>query len=211
MARRPVVHGHGGFSDADQPGMDPGGRRTKYLVDEWVNNAWKQIGSLGSGSTGCAVTGLSPGTTYYFDVGAFNGAGTTWANYRSATTFQHRAGSTTLWRTPRGLLLPSVARCLVPTGRCTRMSTRQTSATAGCWRGWPRWRPGSVGHQAHVHRSRHHHGERLHGRRLEGPFLRHYRLSRSVTVDTELPSRPATYDHLANGVLWVALAEKAYV
>ncbi len=61
---------------------------TGYLVDEWINSAWKQIGSLGSSSTGCAVTGLSPNTTYYFDVAACNAAGTTWANsYQSATTF----------------------------------------------------------------------------------------------------------------------------
>ena len=31
-----------------------------------------------------------------------------------------------------------------------------------------------------------------------------------VTVDTELPSGGGYYDHPANGVLWVALAEKAY-
>jgi hypothetical protein len=31
-----------------------------------------------------------------------------------------------------------------------------------------------------------------------------------VTVDTELPSGGAYYDHPQNGVLWVALAEKAY-
>src|SRR5208283_2575331 len=30
---------------------------TGYLVDVWINSAWKQIGSLGSSSTGCAVTG----------------------------------------------------------------------------------------------------------------------------------------------------------
>ena len=59
---------------------------TGYLVDQWINGAWKQVGSLGSGSTGYAVTGLSPNTTYYFDVAAYNAAGTTWANYQSATT-----------------------------------------------------------------------------------------------------------------------------
>ncbi len=32
----------------------------------------------------------------------------------------------------------------------------------------------------------------------------------SVTVDTELPAGGDLYDHPANGVLWVALAEKAY-
>ncbi len=60
---------------------------TGYLVDEWINSVWKQIGSLGSGSTGYAVTGLSPNTTYYLDVAAYNAAGSTWANYRSATTY----------------------------------------------------------------------------------------------------------------------------
>ena len=59
---------------------------TGYLVDQWINGAWKQVGSLGSGSTGYAVTGLSPNTTYYFDVVAYNAAGTIWANYQSATT-----------------------------------------------------------------------------------------------------------------------------
>src|SRR5271157_3646138 len=59
---------------------------TGYLVDVWINGAWKQIGSFGSGSTGCVVTGLSPKTTYYFNVAAYNAAGPTWANFQSATT-----------------------------------------------------------------------------------------------------------------------------
>ena len=57
-----------------------------YLVDEWINGAWKQIASLGSSTTGYSVSGLSASTTYYFDVAAYNSAGTTWANYQSATT-----------------------------------------------------------------------------------------------------------------------------
>ena len=59
---------------------------TGYLVDEWVRGAWTQIASGGSGSTGCSVTGLTAGTTYYFDVAAYNSAGASWANYQSATT-----------------------------------------------------------------------------------------------------------------------------
>ncbi len=59
---------------------------TGYLVDEWENGAWWQIDDAGSSSSGFAVTGLSPDTTYYFDVGAFNKAGTNWANYQAATT-----------------------------------------------------------------------------------------------------------------------------
>src|SRR5712692_9550649 len=42
-----------------------------YLVDEWINGAWKQIGNFGSGASGCPVSGLSPNNTYYFDVGAY--------------------------------------------------------------------------------------------------------------------------------------------
>jgi hypothetical protein len=62
---------------------------TGYLVDQWINGAWAQVGSLSSGSTSYTVTGLSPNTTYYFDVAAYNAAGTTWANSQSATTFQN--------------------------------------------------------------------------------------------------------------------------
>ena len=49
-----------------------------YYIAEWVNGSWTGIGSVGGGSTGFAVTGLSPNTTYYFDVAAFNAAGANW-------------------------------------------------------------------------------------------------------------------------------------
>ncbi len=58
-----------------------------YLVDEWINGAWQQIGDVDSSWTGCAVTGLNAATTYYLDVGAYNSSGTAWANYTSALTF----------------------------------------------------------------------------------------------------------------------------
>ena len=58
---------------------------SSYQVDEW-NNGWKAIAAVTNG-TGYSVNGLSPGTRYYFDVGATNSAGTSWANYQSATTF----------------------------------------------------------------------------------------------------------------------------
>ena len=112
-------------------------RATGYLVDVWINGVWKQIGSLGSGSTGCAVTGLSPKTTYYFDVAAYNAAGRTWANYQMQPHSPiHAHGlSTILLQSTRmastTTTKSSMARCLVPTGRCTPMSTRPESATAG--------------------------------------------------------------------------------
>lgn len=57
-----------------------------YYVDEYTSGGWKEIASYSSGTTSTAVTGLSAGTTYSFDVGATNSYGTTWANVAQATT-----------------------------------------------------------------------------------------------------------------------------
>jgi hypothetical protein len=70
-----------------------------YLVDEWINGNWVQIASLGSTSTGYSVTGLSGGTTYYFDVASTNKSGTSWASWQSATTFQTAPAAPTLTAT----------------------------------------------------------------------------------------------------------------
>src|SRR5207237_720654 len=43
---------------------------TGYLVDEWSNGGWSQIGSFDGNATCATVNGLSPNTTYYFDVAA---------------------------------------------------------------------------------------------------------------------------------------------
>ena len=57
-----------------------------YQVVEWINGAWRPIINLGNSSTSYAVTGLNPGTTYDFDVAAYNSAGISWANGNSITT-----------------------------------------------------------------------------------------------------------------------------
>ena len=109
---------------------------TGYQVDKLINGVWKQIGSLGSGSTGYAVTGLSPNTTYYFNValttrqarpGRIPRAQPHSRHYRSRPS--HSQGiSTSLLQTTRMATTTttqsSMARCLVPTGRHTPMSTR---------------------------------------------------------------------------------------
>ena len=60
---------------------------TDYVIDEWVNGAWKTIGTMNSSTFSATVSGLSANTTYYFDVGVQNGYGTTWAaNWGSITT-----------------------------------------------------------------------------------------------------------------------------
>ena len=99
-----------------------------YLVDEWINGAWPQIGSYGSGTTGCSVTGLSPGTTYYFDVAAYNSAGTSWANYQSAQPAAERRWTIRRRRLPTP---PSAARYSAPTGLPSWTCSRGPWATAG--------------------------------------------------------------------------------
>ncbi len=59
---------------------------TSYLVDEWVNGAWKQIGNFASNTIGCSIPGLTAGATYYFDVAAHNSSSTTWANFVTTVT-----------------------------------------------------------------------------------------------------------------------------
>jgi hypothetical protein len=59
---------------------------TSYVVEEWngSNGTWSPIATLGSGSTSYTVSGLKPGTTYFFTVVAVNAVGSTWANYQTA-------------------------------------------------------------------------------------------------------------------------------
>jgi hypothetical protein len=59
---------------------------TNYLVDEWINGAWKQIGSLPSADAKFPVSGLRADTVYFFDVAAQNPAGTTWGVPLAAAT-----------------------------------------------------------------------------------------------------------------------------
>ncbi len=56
-----------------------------YIVDE-INGAWTVLSSAGSGSNSFTINGLSPGTTYGFDVGASDWNSVSWGNPQFATT-----------------------------------------------------------------------------------------------------------------------------
>jgi hypothetical protein len=182
---------------------------TGYLVDEFVNGAWKQIGSFGSGSTGCSVTGLSPSTTYYFDVAASNASGTSWASYQGATT---SANTVTIDHPAASGAYSRVTGMLFGTNGPSYRDVQQ-GGVGDCWllsslaevadrapqdiRNMFTYTGTTVENGATVS---------LYKVRLfDNSGTAHY-----LTVDTELPSGGNTYDHPANGVLWVALAEKAY-
>jgi len=59
---------------------------TGYLVYEMTAKGWSLIGSYGSSVTAVTVTGLSPYTSYTFDVVASNSGGTTWGTAAVVTT-----------------------------------------------------------------------------------------------------------------------------
>ncbi len=200
---------------------------TGYQVDKLINGVWKQIGSLGSGSTGYVVTGLSPNTTYYFKLGAYNAAGTTWANSQSATTFpalplasepfpgdidhpvaddangnyyNYTVVNGTLFG-PNGPVYTDVHQGLL--GDCWLLASFAEAAARA---------PQDITRMFTDLGTHMENGVQVHVWSVN--FYDTTGVSRSVIVDNELPvnsSGNTVFDEVSNGVLWVALAEKAYI
>jgi hypothetical protein len=177
---------------------------TGYLVDEWNGSAWQQIGSLNGNTTSYTVSGLHVSTTYYFDVAATNSTGTTWAaNYQSITTIDHPAASSAY---------TAVSGSLFGTNGPSYLDVRQ-GAVGDCW--LEASLAEVAAREPSVIRSMFtYQGTELENGSTVGLYsVRLYDAggtAHSILVDTELPSGGGTYDHPVNGVLWVALAEKAY-
>ena len=182
---------------------------TSYFVDQWTGSAWTQVASLGSGSTSYAVNGLSPNTTYYFEVAASNAAGTTWANYQGATTFQntvavdHPAAATAY---------SPVSGSLFGASGPSYLDVRQ-GAVGDCWlmaslAEVAARDPSDIRNMFTDLGSTTESGSTVELYKVR--FFNGAGVPEYVTVDTELPSGGDYYDQPVNGVLWVALAEKAY-
>ena len=59
--------------------VDNSNNETGFQIKRWNGSAWAQIGTVGPNVTTYTDTGLSPSTTYYYEVVAYNSAGTAWA------------------------------------------------------------------------------------------------------------------------------------
>jgi hypothetical protein len=177
---------------------------TGYLVDEWINGAWWQIGNVNSSVTSGTVTGLTPGTTYWFDVGAYNSTGIRWADPRSATTsvtptVDHPAAATA-YRPVSGSLFGANGPSYLDVhqgnlGDCWLLASLAEVAAR---------KPADIRNMF-----------AFAGTAVENGYtvslytVRLYNSSgvaKYVTVDTELPSGGTYYDQVNNGPLWVALA-----
>ena len=61
-----------------------------FQIERWNGSAWTQIGAVGANITTYADSGLSPSTTYYYDIVAYNNAGSVWAaSYATVTTLSN--------------------------------------------------------------------------------------------------------------------------
>ncbi len=186
------------------------GGASSYVIDEYVNGAWRQVATAGSGATGTAITGLNAQTTYYFWVGAANASGTTWAaGYQSATT---RAAVVIDHPADGGAAYSPASGSLFGANGPSYLDVRQ-GAVGDCWL------LASLAEVAAREPAVITSMFTAAGTTVENGVtvslysVRLYDRSgaaHSITVDTELPGGGSVFDHPANGVLWVALAEKAY-
>jgi hypothetical protein len=178
---------------------------TGYLVDEWINGAWSQLAGFGSGTTSDAVTGLSPNTTYFFQVAAYSTAGTSWAPYQCATTsvvVDHPEAATGYTPVSAPLFGPAGPSYLDVVqgnlGDCWLVASLAEVAAQD---------------PADITSMFTYEGTTVENGATVGLYsVRFYNsagVAEYVTVDTELPSGGGYYDQVGDN-LWAALAEKAY-
>lgn len=181
-----------------------------YLVDEWTGSSWKEIANLGSTSSSFSVTGLKTGTLYYFDVAAYNSRGTTWGSVQGATTLT--GFFATINHPAAGAAYTPVSGSLFGPNGPSYTDVVQ-GAVGDCWL------EASLAETAardpqDIRNMFTYDGTTVEGGNTVGVYsVQLFDSSghaHSVIVDTELPAGGGLYDHPQNGVLWVALAEKAY-
>jgi hypothetical protein len=64
----------------------PSAGATGYHVDEWNGSAWMDVADVAASIQSSDVSALSPGTTYYFRIEAYNANGSSHTSFVSATT-----------------------------------------------------------------------------------------------------------------------------
>jgi len=177
-----------------------------YLVDEWINGAWKQVASVGSTTTSYSFAGLSASTTYYFDVAVYNLAGTTWANFQSATTgvAVNEPTAATPYSLASGTLFAAGGPSYLDVqqgqvGDCWLLASLAEVAARD---------PADIRNMFTADGTTVENGATVSLYTVR--FFNNSGVAKYVTVDTELPSGGGYYDQTTNGNLWVALAEKAY-
>ncbi|MGO8745309.1 MAG: fibronectin type III domain-containing protein [Thermoguttaceae bacterium] len=181
-----------------------------YVVEYLANGLWWSTG-FGSGVTSDSVTGLNPGTSYAFKVGAENSAGITWANSQSVTTIS--TPSVVVNHPTAATAYTPVSGSLFGPGGPSYLDVQQ-GAASDCWlmaslAEVAARDPQAIENMFTSEGTAMENGTLVNLYRVR--FFNNSGVAEYVTVDNELPSGGTYYDHIpANGALWAALAEKAY-
>jgi hypothetical protein len=179
-----------------------------YYVNEWNGSSWVQIGNVTG--TSFSATGLSAGTAYSFEVGAYNSVGTSWSASKTVTT----PGGTTvnIDHPTAAVAYSNVSGSLFGTNGPVFTDVHQ-GGVGDCW---------LLSSLAEVAARAPQDIRNMFtsaGTAVEnGVTVNLYdvrlfdsnNVAHQILVDTELPGGGTYYDQPVNGVLWVALAEKAY-
>jgi len=184
----------------------PARNATSYQIEIASDGRWTQIGNFNRRVTGCFVNNLDADTTYDLDVVASNSHGSSWGNQQFATTgiaVDHPAAATAY--------SPVSGTLFGPNGH-SYMDVKQGNL-GDCWL------MASLAEVAARDPQDIYNMFTYDGTTVEnGAVVSLYNVRffqngtpEYYTVDTELPSGGQHYDHPVNGVLWAALAEKAYV
>ena len=210
-------------------GWSPVAGATVYYVVRYVNSSWTVIGS--TTGTGFAVRGLNPNTTYTFDVCAANNHGGTWGTVKSATTYQ-----VPMYLDNPGCWIPSSANQNIPVDShavynpvygplWTSAGPQATDVRQGdigdCWLLSTLACAAQKDPSLIVNMFKYDGVEpAADGKGLVSIYAVTFfsglaatsgDAAKTVYVSTELPNGGGLYDQPVNSVLWVALAEKAYV
>jgi len=193
---------------------------TGYLVYEMTAKGWSLIGSYGSSVTAVTVTGLSPYTSYTFDVVASNSGGTTWGTAAVVTTHplvdNPALDATAVYAYGSHYIAAPNPTLLWGAGG-PKFTDVQQGGEGDCW--LLSAYAAIVAHNPALIENMFHY---LGTWSLSDGAVAFYNVTfyadngvaHTVVVDTELPTGPYSggyeYDQPVNGVLWAALLEKGY-
>jgi hypothetical protein len=185
-----------------------GSGASNFLIDEWENGGWTRLASVSDATTSYPVTWSDTNNTHQFRVGAENTTGTAWSgsliDANGVLIDRPEVGSDLTYSNANGKLFG-------PNG--PSFLDVQQGAVGDCWLLASLAEVAARDPQAIVSMFT------ADGTALEyGTTVNLYKVrffnsagkAEYVTVDTELPSGGGEFDTPENGVLWVALAEKAY-